>query len=485
MPSNSAHQTLATIAIDKVLAEPAYSQAYRQLRDLILNGRLPSGARLPSTRDFALDLGVSRKTVLCAYDQLMAEGYLRSRPGAGTYVEDIPESSTAKRSTTDAAQSIADIAPRGIDKMSPLSPAAPDMASFPFSSWARCSARAQRLLPMQAMFDVPGGGYLPLRQAISTHIKAMRGIVCDPSQVIITSGLCESINLILRTLVHPDSKVCVEYPYHPATLSQIKSCQVSVQHIAIDEHGLCADDIVANHADAAAIMVTPSRQFPLGMPLSLPRRIDLLDWAAKKNSWIIEDDYDCEFRFAGRPIQSMFSLDNHQRTLYLGSLSKVLFPNLRLSFILAPQKAATEIIGFQNVFGALASLPTQAALSAFIESGQFGTHIRKTRRLYARRYKYCLTQVRSILGDFVTARPVEGGMHFAVLLRPDISFSQTDTAIGEIAAKYGLGIVPLSLFYGHQPEAEQGFLIGFSGTNADKTDAALLVLKGILRNAIA
>ncbi len=475
---------LNTIAIDRQSRTPIYQQLCAQFRDLIEGRRLVAGVRLPSSRDLSQELGVSRKTVVDTYDQLMAEGYIRGKQGAGTFVEPLPEIDSLTESITSPASFENTSAERPPNSGRLLAPSMPDMEHFPRTAWAKAAARAQRHLDLDSMFNGTSTGYAPLRKAIAEHLRAMRGLVCHPHQVIVTSGLIESIGLIGNSILAPGDRVLTEDPGCTKTSWSLNGTSTRAARVSVDADGLDVESALSSYADAKAVIVTPSRQFPLGVQLSLPRRVALINWAQSTEGWIVEDDYDCEYRFSGRPLQSMYSMDKSRRTIYLGSLSKVLFPQLRISFIVAPDDAAAKLAEYQDRIGSLASMLTQAALCEFMNSGQFSTHLRQMRRLYKKRYDYVYRAVDGALGEFVDAQPIGGGTQFAVFFKKPLRRGKTDRDVVEEVNGAGLGLYPLSMFYGDAPAARQGLVIGFASTSTEDADRGISILKRVLKAAV-
>lgn len=472
---------LSEIAIDRNNDRAAYLQLTEQVRNLIVGGRLAPGLRMPSSRELAAQLGLARKTIVAAYDQLIAEGYLSARQGAGTFVEDVSFIGDASKNKTLKPKIIIPT-PNSFGEALPLSPCTPDSSQFPRTPWARAAARGQRNLGLSVMFEPPNGGFKPLREAIAAHLWAMRGLRCQPEQVIITAGFSESLALICQTLLKPGMSAAVENPGYQAVPQILSQFGITPNYTSVCEDGIDSAGAIAMHPDA--VCVSASRQFPMGVQLSLPRRAELVSWAAETAGWIIEDDYDCEFRFGGQPLQSMFAMDNAQRTLYLGSLSKVLFPRLRISFLIAPPEIAPRIIETQNDVTSLASLTAQAALAEFINTGQFATHIRHMRRLYAARCDHLSGLINEYLGDWLLPRPACGGFHFAAMFTNKVAGKLQDTDITEAALKQDIGLRALSSLHAPGTPIKQGLLIGFAGTEDTDAIAAVQTLRTLFEDQL-
>lgn len=473
---------LATISFDRETDATLYDQLCHQIRGLIDDRRLVAGVRLPSSRELAQDLGVSRNTVVNSYDQLTAEGLLESRVGAGTFVTEghtTPSVARARGAQTSVRLE------NSVGKVQPLTPSRPDQTNFPRSAWVRAAARGQRKLGPDSLFASANSGYAPLRHYISYHLRAMRGLNCDASQIIITSGLTESLNLIATGLLNsPRGTVFVEDPGCQKTHQTLNRHGLRSIPVPVDAGGMRITDGLANHTQPDAIVVTPSRQYPLGCQLNLSRRHHLLDWSQQTKGWIIEDDYDCEYRFSDRPLPPLFTLGGLGRTIYLGSFSKVLFPQLRISFIVAPPKAVRPLMDCIREMGSLASLPTQAALSEFMASGQFATHLRSMRRLYKSRYHHIARQVGTELGRWLRPMPIDGGTQFCAHLKTEFASLIDDQAFAQNARENGVGILPLSASYSPSGVAKPGFIIGFANTEPSTADQAIEVLRQMFETLI-
>jgi len=471
---------LEDIKLDRKSERPVYIQLVEQMRSLISEHRIGQGLKLPSSRELAEELNLSRKTVVSAHDQLIAEGYLEARRGAGTFVQDVsflgmqPVRDIAPKSFYDYVE------PSSFGEALPLSPSTPDKTQFPRTSWVRAAKKAQLSIPLSAMFAPPNGGYKPLREVLTNHLWSMRGIKCDPEQIIITSGMRESFSLVCERLFQKGRKVSVEAPGYQAFTETLKQNGLVPLHTKIDSDGLVFANVLNRSDPPQAVCVSASRQYPMGMPLSLQRRAELIRWASKSNGWIIEDDYDCEFRFAGPPLQSIFAMDTGHRTIYFGSLSKTLFPRLRLSFLVTPAHVASGLVEEQNRRGSLASLPSQASLSEFILSGQYATHIRTMRRLYADRYTKVFNYVNRELSEWLEVHPCSGGFHFAAQFRPKIADAADDAELVIMAHRRNVGVTALSTLGAPGGVDIKGFLIGFAGTDKKEARIAVSELRKLL-----
>lgn len=403
-------------------------QIYRQLLDAILDGRLRSGERLPPTRELARRLDVSRNTVGVAYEQLVAEGVLVGRVGAGSFVSAEPlRRVSARRAPTGAVhprdvwRSMPDLASYSSAAGAPaydFNVGLPDPALFPFTTWRRLIASEYRGVTAPLAAYGPAGGSEMLREAIARHVGVSRAVRADADDVIVTQGAQQAFDLIGRVLISDGTTVAVEEPGYPFTRLLFRSLGANVVGVPVDEEGLQVDALPAN---ARLVYVTPSHQFPLGTVMSLQRRTALLAWAERRNAVIIEDDYDSEFRFDGRPLDPLQSLDRTGRVIYVGSFSKVLLPALRLGFLIAPASLQPALLAAKQLTDWHGELATQAALARFIDEGLLARHIRKVSREYAARYVRIAEALERRFTRSLRWRliPAAAGLHLAAVATPE------------------------------------------------------------------
>ena len=486
-----------TLAIDPDGSEPAYVQLYGQVRDLILTGRLRAGSRLPSTRALAGEIGVSRTTTIAAYEQLTAEGYLESRVGAGAYVAELlPESVLSGRDPDDARSGLASVAehraaaakvetpPPEVD-VNPraFNPGLPEERAFPIDEWQRLIARSHRRLRPEILFERHPGGFRPLREAIAEHLGSMRGLQCSAEQVIVTSGAREACDLIARALIEPHDRVWIEDPNYPIVVEALQANGAGVVPVPVDGEGFDFGRAYEMDSGAKLAFVTPSRQYPLGTTLSLNRRLALIDWANREAGWVVEDDFDSEYRYAGRPLASLMTLDEAGRVIYLGSFSKVMFWGLRLGWLVVPKALIAPFLKAQSDYGSLASIVAQPALAEFISTGRFAAHIRKMRKLYAARQRHLVAEINRLCSGQLITTPQDGGMHLVAKLSPEIPACVSDELICKKAVELGLGIRPLSRFYKIAPP-QRGLVIGYACVDEEEITAGVEALAEIISRAI-
>lgn len=452
---------ILSISVDRESKETLRSQLTQSLRRLVHERRLQPGDRLPSTRMLARELSVSRVTATAAYDQLVAEGYLEARWGSGVYVaSDLPEPTVV--APRDALSTPIGPLPQP-DRVTPFDTGFPDLREFPYREWARLFDKVWRDPDATLLARPDHFGWGPLREAVARHLRAWRGITCDPGQVVITSGLLEAVELI-STVLPQGKQVLMEEPGHRVLRRALVAGGFSCVPFSVDDHGL---DIThaSSYPLAVAAAVTPSRQFPLGMTLPLARRLQLLNWSSRTGSYVLEDDYDGEYRYRGQPLPAMMSLDDGHRVIYIGSFSKVLFPALRLGFIVLPKPLLAPVARRLRWTGARAALPAQPVLAQFIDSGAFATHVRRMRRLYALRQEVLIASIRQSAPTLLEIEGATGGMHLVAGLAPELGPRIKDTDIVAAAATMGLRARALSSFYAGAP-ARQGLVLGYAAFNA-------------------
>jgi len=504
MEKRVSNAPLLSLAVDKTAAEPAYRQVYEQVRRAILEGRVAPGTRLPATRSLARELVVSRNTVLNAYDMLLAEGYTEGRVGSGTRVSGIlPEVLLAARSAavvparaaaTDAAPAAASTTT--LSRLSRLTeemprmdqrarggfrafrPGIPEVESFPWDIWGRLIGRFWRHPPSDLVCGGDLAGHGPLRDAIADYLGATRGVVCGGDQVMITSGAQQALDLVARLLLDPGDAVWMEEPGYAGLRGAFTAVGAEIQPVPVDAEGI---DVAAGRrlaGDAVLAAVTPSHQYPLGVTMSLPRRLELLDWARAADAWILEDDYDSEYRYAGKPLSALQGLDAHGRVIYVGTFSKVMFPALRLGYLVLPPALVAPFGRLRSVLDDTPSLAAQPALAQFITEGHFAAHVRRMRGLYAERQAVFLEIFADAAAGVLEAAPDEAGMHLVAGLNGGLGLTDRDASAR--AAEDGISAPALSAFYAGPP-ARQGLLLGYAGlSDAEMRDGARKLVAALI-----
>jgi GntR family transcriptional regulator/MocR family aminotransferase len=454
---------------------------HRQLRAAILDGRLKPDLRLPATRALADALGVSRNTAVATYDLLLSEGYLVARPGSGTYVADmLPR----QRAPVPAAPAEGDARLSPFWRMPPAiirmdGPAVrddfrvglSDKGPFPFEIWRRLSARALRGLSKMPAAYAPAEGRPELRDAIARHISFARAVAAQGDDVIVTSGAQQAFDLLARVLVTPGMVVAVEEPGYPPLRNAFAAAGARVIGVAVDAEGLIVDDVPA---DARIVCVTPSHQFPLGPAMSPQRRAALLDFARGSGAVIVEDDYDGEFRFSGRPLEALQTLDRGDCVFYVGTFSKSLFPALRLGFVVTPAWARTALVAAKQHADWHGPVLAQDTLAAFIDEGHLARHVRKMRKLYGERRRQLIAAMAVHCGGWL--QPIAGaaGLHLAARLDPAIDAGM----MVERALAAGIRTQSLAR-YATRPGAPNGLTFGFGMIATERIEPAIRRLAGV------
>lgn len=360
---------------------------YESIRDAILAGKLPRGARLPSTRSLADSHGISRRIAVDVYEQLRQEGYLSGQVGSGTMVSPkIPDDyqpasvkasvQTERRSFLPAAYSRPAI---------PFRPIEPAISEFPMETWARCSAKVMRQANVAMLAGGDLAGLPTLREAIAAYLGASRGVSCSPDQILIVSGAQQALDLIARIVMKPGDSVWMEDPAYLGALDAFRNAKAKIVPVHVDEEGLSLADGIRRCPRPRAVYLTPAHQFGLGVTLSLPRRLELLRWAEKSGAVLIEDDYDSEFRFSGRPIPAMRGLQGAENIFHVGTFNKAIFPSLRLGYLLVPQGWMDTFVSLRFQSDRHPPTLSQATLAQFIEEGHFARHLRRMRAIYGER----------------------------------------------------------------------------------------------------
>lgn len=448
---------------------PLFRQLYLQLRAAILSRRLRPGTKLPSTRELAAQLGVSRSAVVAAYEQLLAEGYTSGRHGSGTYISpDLPEPieagpqrrrSSAAPVTSGATQmppfgDFVDVTVQSDQRPFNLGRTLIDDRTLEL--WRKLSARTFRSLDASHFGYSDPRGTIELRKAICDYLQAARAVKCDPEQIVVTAGTQQAIDIVIRIL--PNREVWVEDPVYPLTRQALLAGGATVHPIPVDAQGIDVGRGIRSAPNASAVFVTPSHQFPTGVVLSMARRLELLAWARKKNAWIVEDDYASEFRYGGRPLASLQGLDEGERVIYIGTLNKALFPGLRLGYAVIPHALLRPFVAARYLMDRQPSTLSQAVVAAFMDAGHFAAHIRRMRVLYKAQRDELVAALKRQLGADLTVTAPDQGMHLVAFTRRGLS----DVAIERAGRQHGVVVRPMSRLYLAAPP-RSALVLGFSG----------------------
>ncbi len=455
---------LLTLSLERDAAETLGRQLYLQIRERVLNGRLAPGARLPSTRRLAEELAISRTVPLNAYAQLAAEGYLEGRRGSGQYVRQLgPAMTTGNRKPWAATRTRA---PTAAATPVPFDSGSFDARLFPHAVWAKLLARGWRREGFAAAGNVDCAGLPALREAIARYLFGLRGLVCTPEQVIITSGNDDALQLIVRALTPARRggglRAWVEDPGYAVARGTLMREGLRVVPVPVDEEGIDVNVGRAIAPSAQLAVVTASRQYPLGVALSLPRRLALLAWARQAGALIVEDEYDSEIRFAGRPLTSLMSLDSSGSVVAVGSFSKLTFPGLRVGYIVAPERLAQRIVAVRAQQSGPMPVSAQPALAEFIEGGLLAAHLRTLRREVTQRRNILIDALRARIGDEICIPKQEVGINLTVTLDTALSGRVTDRSLAARAERIGLVLHTLSSQAARS--RTQGFLLGYAGS---------------------
>ena len=446
-------------------------QIYRQLRDAVLDGRLRQGEALPSSRELAEQLKVSRNTVTTAYERLVAEGYLTGRAGAGTFVSTLPLTEPVVRQPPAGP-----LTPRSVWASMPVPPdfgeapefdfrvGAPDVRLFPYAAWRRLLTKQLRPSAVGTGMPVEPAGHVGLRALMARHLRTARTIETDPRDVLVTCGVQQALDLIGRVLLEPGATAAIEEPGYAPPKLVWETQGARVIGVPVDEQGLIVD---ALPADARLVYVTPSHQYPTGVALSLRRRIELLAWARRHDAAIVEDDYDSEFRYTEQQLEPLHSLDRSGRVLYVGSFSKVLLPSLRLGFLVHPPSLRHALHAAKFLTDWHTNLPIQATMADFVEQGVFARHLRRVRRVYRQRHERIAAALAGPLSAHLLAVPSAAGLHLSAMVR-------TATAADALARARAAGIEVASFpeIAAAAPDPP-GVVFGYGMIDANRIDEGL------------
>lgn len=470
--------------VSSALDTPLYQQLYTRIRTAILSEDLKRGMKLPSTRSLANQLNVSRNTVLNAYQQLMVEGYLDSRVGNGTFVarvlpdhlftppgtQDLTHTLTTEpqqRLLSDHAKlqlatpQLADLlsGPQAASRR-PFRFGVPALQDFPYKLWSRLLVRRARNMPINVFAYQNLTGYRPLREAIAAHIEVSRRVQCTPEQIIIVPGTQEGLDLAARLLINEGDSVWMEDPGYIQARGAFLGSGAEIIPVPVDQEGLVVETGIARAPRARLAYVTPSHQFPLGVTMSLPRRLALLDWAKHAHAYILEDDYDSEYRFARRPLPALQGLDDAGRVIYIGTFSKMLFPALGVGYLILPQplvRAAERVLAFINIHPPILE---QMVLTDFITEGHLSRHLRRMRKLYAERRAALLEAAQELPLEIP---PPESGIHCVGWLPEGMD----DLSLTREATTHGINLIPVSSF-SIEPMTHKGIMLGYGEYSVDQ-----------------
>lgn len=479
------------ITVDRNAATPLHRQVYDGFRVAILRGDLRPGQQIPSSRELASEVQVSRFPVLHAYAQLLAEGYFESHVGAGTFVSgSLPEqlmSVNRRARLSDQAPS----GPRPVARRALLYPPfegtpsprgwgafgvhQPAFDQFPFQIWSSLVARHSRNPQANALHHINPLGSQRFREEICAYLRTARAVNSEPSQIMVVSGSQQALDITARVLLDPGNAVLIEEPGYTLERTVLAAAGCRLIPIPVDREGMDVAVGIKRHGKARAAFVTPSHQYPLGSTMSATRRLHLLNWAQSSGGWIIEDDYDSEYRYETKPIASLQGLDANSRVIYIGTFSKVLLPSLRIGYIVIPPDLVERFAAVRFAMDIFPPYLYQEVLADFMSQGHFGRHIRKMRRLYSERRTVLIENILREFGEMLEVHGAEAGMHLTVTL-PE---GYKDREIVARAARERLWLWPLSPYYAGKKK-HQGFVLGFGSTSTDKIPRAVQRLRSLV-----
>ncbi len=476
------------IAMDRRSTRPLHVQIYRALRDAITRGSLRAGQRVPSSRAMSAELNVSRITILNAFAQLLAEGYFETRKGAGTFVSRALPEQLLQCKQPMAARPQKASGPRAIARralLCPVEPAPPWVAGlgafavhqpafdeFPFAVWSRLVTYHSKGPSARAIHCIDPMGSRRFREAICGYLRTARAVQVEPEQVMVVSGSQQALHLTASVLLDPGDAVWMEEPGYRLARNVFAAAACRPVAIPVDEEGLNVAAGMRRCAHARAAYVTPSHQYPLGSTMSARRRVQLLNWAQSHGAWVIEDDYDSEYRFASAPIASLQGLDTNSRVIYIGTFSKVLFASLRLGYMVLPPDLVERFAALRYTMDIFAPYLYQEVIADFMREGHFDRHIRRMRLLYNDRRRALVEQLRQTFGNTFEIRGAEAGMHLAAAFRTD----RDDVAISRRAAARGLWLWPLSRSYA-AGTPRKGFILGYGNVAPQAMPASVEKLR--------
>ena len=470
MRSRRGWADLYAFEIDRASSAPVFRQIYLQLRSAILSGTLRPSTRLPSTRELASRLGVSRSAVVSAFEQLLAEGYAVGKTGAGTFIASgFPEpfAPAARRKPRPAVSSAAaafsrkpggdlDVTSQNDERPFNLGRTLIDARTAEL--WRKLSARSLRSFGREHLGYADPRGIVELRRAVCDYLQAARGVRCDAEHVVVTAGTQHALDIVIRVMPEPDRPVWIEDPGYSLTRLALAAANVKVVPVPVDQHGIDVAEGIRRAPGARAVFITPSHQFPKGVALSMARRLELLAWARETGAFIIEDDYASEFRYGGRPLASLQGLDDAGRVIYVGTLNKALFPGLRLGYAVVPPSLMRAFVTARYLMDRQPSTFCQAVVTDFMEEGHFASHLRRMREAYRSQRDTLVASIRRRLSEYLTVDPPDQGMHLVAYTRR----GQSDVTLQRAARQHGVVVHAMSRLYVEAP-AQSALMLGFSG----------------------
>jgi GntR family transcriptional regulator / MocR family aminotransferase len=486
--STNKRVSIAGMRIDRASAVPLHLQIAAHLRDGILRGAFPAGTRFLGSREIARELGCSRTAVLTAWELLYAEGYLESTPRGGVTVASLTvaqastgleapgESARARVVTARVSQRWRSVMASHYDTnwASEFSPGAPELSSFPFKEWSRLLRQSWQNPRSSDCLDLPPQGHPALRREIANFLGSVRGLVCRPEEVVVTSGTSGALDFLSRMLLDPGEEVWVEEPGFVEARWALTAAGARLVPITVDDRGLCVSEGIRRAPHAKLIVVTPSHQYPLGVSMGLERRLELLDWARKNDVWIVEDDYNSEFRHQDCMTASLRSLDREGRVIYLGTFSKIMMPSLRLGYLVANEDFIAAFSRGRARIDVHTSGIGQLALAEFMREGHLLRHLRRMRKVYAERRAALIDAITTLMPNELTVSSASTGLHLVALFTERLRARMSDEAAAKLLRRTGIHVQPLSQNHLEQP-MRQGLVFGYGRLRA--ADASRLIAR--------
>lgn len=475
--------TSLLIRLDPRARGALQQQIYAGIRRAILDGVVAPGTRLTSSRAVAEDLGVSRTTAVLALEQLLAEGYLTTRRGSGTFVaHDLPDDLPQVRASRPAPSlkhpplsrrgAALAAAPQGARRLGgpprPFRVGTPGVDLFPVRLWSQLVNRRLRSVTSAQLDYGEAAGLRVLREAIAEHVQTARGTECGADQVVVAAGAQQGLDLVCRLLLDPGDQVWMEEPGYPGARSALVGAGARILPVRVDAEGLDVEAGVRRAGDARLVYVTPSHQYPLGVPMSLPRRLALLKWASRARAWVVEDDYDSDFRYGARPIPCLHGLDVDGRVIYVGSFSKTLFPALRLGFVIVPSDLQDRLVAARAAADQHPPVLDQTVLADFIVEGHFARHLRRMRAAYRERLEALAAAAKRFCHGALRLRAVQTGLHVVADLD-----GVDAVRVSREAAIRGVEVTPLSAYFVRHERAVNGLVLGFAAVRPEASSRGM------------
>ncbi|MET0721139.1 MAG: PLP-dependent aminotransferase family protein [Tardiphaga sp.] len=488
-PQTRQRVSLAGMHLERTSAVALHQQIATHLRRGILRGTFPAGTQFLGSRETARERGCSRTVILTAWELLYAEGYLESTPRGGVSVASVNQTQAMPASADAPAREAGHISRRwqallaseyDTNWKSDFAPGAPDISDFPFREWARLLRQSWQSPNNNECLDLPAAGLPALRHEIANFLGSVRGVVCTPDEVVVTSGTSSALDLISRMILDDGDEVWVEEPGFVEARWALTAAGAKLVPVPVDDKGLCVAEGIARAPNAKLIVVTPSHQYPLGVSMGLERRLELLDWANRNNVWIVEDDYNSEFRHQDSMIASLRSLDREQRVIYLGTFSKIMMPNLRLGYVVAPERFVGTFSKGRARIDVHSSGIGQLALAEFMKEGHLLRHLRRMRKVYAARQQALMNAITTYLPDDLSVSPAATGLHLVAFFTERLKARMTDDEAARLLKRAGIHVQPLSQNYLGQA-TRPGLVFGYGRLKAEDAPRLIAEMAEVLR----